>query len=145
MTDVKIRQLEEKDLKNGFLNSLDTLRKASDLELEKAKQIFKYIQKNENHKVFVAVMGDKIVGSTTLLIEQKFIHQGGKVGHIEDVVVSKENQGKGIGEKLIKFVLDYAKQNQCYKTILDCNDDLKPFYEKLGFKKNFNCMRYDHN
>ena len=144
MTDVKIRQLEENDLENGFLNSLDSLRKASDLEPEKAKQIFNKIKQNENHRIFVAVIGDKIVGSTTLLIEQKFIHQGGKVGHIEDVVVSKENQGKGIGEKLINAVLDFAKQNQCYKTILDCNDDVKAFYEKLGFKKHNNCMRFDH-
>ena len=144
MADVIIRELEENDLENGFLNSLDALRKASDLESEKAKQIFNQIKKNENQKVFVAVMDNKIVGSTTLLIEQKFIHQGGKVGHIEDVVVSKENQGKGIGEKLINSVLDYAKLNQCYKTILDCTDDVKEFYEKLGFKKHQNCMRFDH-
>ena len=144
MTDVKIRQLEESDLENGFLNSLDSLRKASDLESDIAKQIFNKIKQNDNHLIFVAEIGDKIVGSTTLLIEQKFIHQGGKVGHIEDVVVSKENQGKGIGEKLISSVLDFAKQNQCYKTILDCNDDVKEFYEKLGFKKHNNCMRFDH-
>jgi len=85
-----------------------------------------------------------VIGSTTLLIEPKFIHQGGKVGHIEDVVIAKEHQGTGIGEKLINFVLDHAKQNQCYKTILDCSDDLKQFYEKIGFKKHSNCMRFDH-
>ena len=144
MTDVKIRQLEENDIENGFLDSLDSLRKASDLEPEKARQIFNKIKKNEDHRIFVAVIGDKIVGSTTLLIEQKFIHQGGKVGHIEDVVVSKEYQGQGVGEEIIKSVLDFAKQNQCYKTILDCNDDVKGFYEKLGFKKHSNCMRFDH-
>jgi len=79
------------------------------------------------------------------LIEPKFIHQGGKVGHIEDVVISKEFQGSGIGEKLINFVLDYSKKNDCYKTILDCSDDVKPFYEKIGFKKHSNSMRFDHN
>ena len=86
-----------------------------------------------------------MVGSTTLFIEPKFIHQGGFVGHIEDVVVAKEFQGKGIGEKLIKASLDFAKNNGCYKTILDCSDDIKPFYEKIGFKKHSNSMRFDHN
>ena len=144
MTDVTIRKLEEKDLFNGFLTSLDSLKKASDLNEDTAKAVFKKIKSNPNHNVFVVILDDKVVGSTTLLIEPKFIHQGGKVGHIEDVVIAKEFQGTGIGEKLINFVLDYSKKNECYKTILDCSDDVKPFYEKIGFKKHSNCMRFDH-
>ncbi len=145
MTDVTIRKLEEKDLFRGFLTSLDSLKKASDLNENKAKDVFNKIKSNPNHLVFVVILDDKVAGSTTLLIEPKFIHQGGKVGHIEDVVIAKEFQGSGIGEKLINFVLEYAKKNDCYKTILDCSDDLKPFYEKIGFKKHSNCMRFDHN
>ena len=145
MTDVIIRKLEEKDLFRGFLTSLDSLKKASDLNENKAKDVFNKIKSNPNHLVFVVILDGNVVGSTTLLIEPKFIHQGGKVGHIEDVVIAKEFQGSGIGEKLINFVLEYAKKNDCYKTILDCSDDLKPFYEKIGFKKHSNCMRFDHN
>lgn len=145
MADVTFRKLEESDIMAGFLESLDSLRKASDLSEEKSKEIFNKIKSNPNHVVFVAVLDSKVIGSTTLLIEPKFIHKGGKVGHIEDVVIAKEYQGTGIGEKLINFVLDHAKQNQCYKTILDCTDDVKQFYEKIGFKKHSNCMRFDHN
>ncbi len=145
MADVTIRKLEEKDLFRGFLTSLDSLKKASDLNEDKAKDVFNKIKSNPNHIVFVVILDDKVVGSTTLLIEPKFIHQGGKVGHIEDVVIAKEVQGSGIGEKLINFILDYAKKNDCYKTILDCSDDVKPFYEKIGFKKHSNSMRFDHN
>jgi len=145
MADVTIRKLEEKDLFRGFLTSLDSLKKASDLNEDKAKDVFNKIKSNPNHLVFVVILDDKVVGSTTLLIEPKFIHQGGKVGHIEDVVIAKEVQGSGIGEKLINFILEYAKKNDCYKTILDCSDDVKPFYEKIGFKKHSNSMRFDHN
>jgi glucosamine-phosphate N-acetyltransferase len=145
MADVTIRKLEEKDLFRGFLTSLDSLKKASDLNEDKAKDVFNKIKSNPNHLVFVVILDDKVIGSTTLLIEPKFIHQGGKVGHIEDVVIAKEVQGSGIGEKLINFILDYAKKNDCYKTILDCSDDVKPFYEKIGFKKHSNSMRFDHN
>ncbi len=145
MTDVTIRKLEEKDLFRGFLTSLDSLKKASDLNENKAKDVFNKIKSNPNHLVFVVILDDKVAGSTTLLIEPKFIHQGGNVGHIEDVVIAKEFQSSGIGEKLINFVLEYAKKNDCYKTILDCSDDVKPFYEKIGFKKHSNCMRFDHN
>ena len=144
MTDVKIREIEKNDLEKGFLVSLDSLRKASDLDSGRAKEIFENIKSNPNHKIFVAIVDEKVVGSTTLFIEPKFIHQGGLVGHIEDVVVSKEFQGKGIGEKLIKASLDFAKNNGCYKTILDCSEDVESFYEKIGFKKHSNAMRFDH-
>ncbi len=144
MTDVKIREIEKNDLEKGFLRSLDSLRKASDLDTGRAKEIFENIKSNPNHKIFVAIVDEKVVGSTTLFIEPKFIHQGGLVGHIEDVVVSKEFQGKGIGEKLIKASLDFAKNNGCYKTILDCSEDVESFYEKIGFKKHSNAMRFDH-
>lgn len=144
MGDLVIRELQENDLFNGFLESLDSLRKASNLNAGKAKQIYSKIKSNPNHVIFVAVLDGRVVGSTTMIIEPKFIHDGGRVGHIEDVVVAKEHQGKGIGEKLVNALLDYAKKNNCYKTILDCRDDVKPFYEKIGFKKEANCMRFDH-
>lgn len=144
MKEVVIRRIEENDLSKGFLDSLDSLRKASNLEKEKAEKILQNIKSNPNHVVFVALLEDKIVGSTTLLIEQKFIHDGGLVGHIEDVVVRKEIQGKGIGEKLVKSALEYAKKRGCYKTILDCTDEVKSFYEKIGFRKFSNAMRFDH-
>ena len=101
---------------------------------DKALEIFRNIQLNQKHIIIVAEINGRIVGATTLLIEPKFIHQGGIVGHIEDVVVDKEFQGQKIGEKIIKYVLGIAKNNDCYKTILDCSDDVKQFYEKLGFK-----------
>jgi glucosamine-phosphate N-acetyltransferase len=144
MSDITIRKLQKDDLWNGFLLTLDSLRQASNIDKKTAEKIFDKINSNPDHIVAVAVIEGKIVGSTTLLIETKFIHNGGKVGHIEDVVVDKEYQRKGIGEKIITYLLRYAKDQGCYKTILDCVDDVKPFYEKLGFKHNANALRFDH-
>ena len=140
---IKIRELEEKDLFNGFLESLDSLRKTSKINPKKAKDIFKKISSDKNYKIYVAVLDSKVVGAATILIEQKFIRNGGKVGHIEDVVVSKKHQGKGIGLVLVKELVQYAKKKGCYKTILDCSDELIPFYEKIGFKRHSNSMRID--
>ena len=145
MSEIEIREIEEGDLEKGFLETLDFLRKASDIDKNKANEILKKIQQNSNHIINVAVDDNKIVGSTTLLIEQKFIHDGGLVGHIEDVVVRKDYEGKGIGIKLVTSLLERAKEKNCYKTILDCNDDVKQFYERIGFKRESNGMRYDHN
>ena len=145
MPEIIIREIEEDDLENGSLETLDFLRNASDLDKNKANEILKKIKQNPNHIIHVAIDNKKIVGSTTLLIEQKFIHDGGLVGHIEDVVVRKDYEGKGIGIKLVTSLLERAKEKNCYKTILDCKDDVKQFYERIGFKRESNGMRYDHN
>ena len=144
MSELIIRKIIESDLENGFLESLDNLRQTSNLEHNSAKSILEGILENENHIVHVAELDGKIVGSTTLLIEQKFIHEGGFVGHIEDVVVKKEFEGQGIGMKLVLSLLDVANEKKCYKTILNCEDTLIPFYEKIGFKQKSNEMRFDH-
>ena len=145
MSKIEIREIEEDDLERGFLETLDFLRNATSLDKTKAKEILKKIKQNSNHIIHVAIDGKKIVGTTTLFIEQKFIHDGGLVGHIEDVVVRKDYEGKGIGIKLVTSLLEYAKEKNCYKTILDCKDDVKQFYERIGFKRESNGMRYDHN
>ena len=144
MSQPAIRELRKDDLWNGFLTSLDSLRLASNIDKEKAEEVFEKINSNPDYIIAVAELDGKIVGSTTLLIELKFIHNGGLVGHIEDVVVDKNYQGKKIGENILKYLLEVANKRGCYKTILDCTDEVKGFYEKLGFKHTANEMRFDH-
>jgi glucosamine-phosphate N-acetyltransferase len=145
MNEPIIRELKKEDLWNGFLTTLDSLRQTSDINKDKAEKIFENISSNPNHIIAIAELDGKIVASTTLLIEPKFIHAGGLVGHIEDVVVDKNFQGQKMGVKIMKYLLEIAKNRGCYKTILDCTDEVKPFYEKIGFKITSNGMRYDHS
>ena len=144
MSEPIIRELKEEDIWNGFLKSLDSLKLASDIDKTKAEEVFEKINSNPDYIIAVAEIDGKIVGSTTLLIESKFIHQGGLVGHIEDVSVDKEFQGKKIGEKIMKYLLEVSKNRGCYKTILNCTDDVKRFYEKLGFKQVASELRLDN-
>ena len=144
MDNIIIRELQKEDLGRGFLTTLDSLRQASNIEKNTADKIFDKIENNPDHTIVVALVDEKIVGAATLLLESKFIHNGGIVGHIEDVVVDKNYQGQKIGEKIIRYLLECAKTKRCYKTILDCTDNVKPFYEKIGFKHNANALRFDH-
>ena len=72
----------------------------------------KKIKSNPLHKVFVAQDDNniKIVGTTTLLTEPKFINKGMQVGYIEDVYVRKGYERLGIGFKLVNYVTNYAIQ-----------------------------------
>jgi glucosamine-phosphate N-acetyltransferase len=141
-----VRGMEEGDLHKGFFETLSDLTEVGEIsnDFERAKKIFRAIKANPLYKIFVAVKDDgEVIGLTTLLIEQKFIHDGGKVGHIEDVVTRKEYGGIGIGAALIHASLAFAQENDCYKVILDCSENNISFYEKIGFRKHSIGMRYD--
>ena len=92
---------------------------------------------SENHQIWVMedCITNKIVGTVTVLIEQKLIRNFGKVCHIEDVVVDVSVRGQNIGKKLIQKACEIALEHQCYKTILDCEPKNDVFYEKCGFVK----------
>lgn len=95
---------------------------------------------SQNQYIFVMSNNDKPIGMISLIIEQKLIHGGSKVAHIEDLIVDKAHQHKGYATKLIQHVIALAKLHQCYKCILNCTDEVKPLYDKNGFTKKTNGM-----
>ena len=98
---------------------------------------------DDNHNIFGYVLDNKIVGMITLLHEQKLIHNGSKIVHIEDLVVDKEYKNRGIGRDLINYCLDKISKEEYYKIILDCSEELERFYNKFGFeKKNIQMAKY---
>ena len=59
----------------------------------------------------------------------------GLVGHIEDIAVAKNQQGKKLGLRIIQALDHVAKEVGCYKSILDCSEANEGFYVKCGFKR----------
>ena len=98
---------------------------------------------NDKHMIFIYEIDNNAIGTITLLIEQKLIHGGKCVGHIEDLVVNSTYKGRNIGKNLIEHCINIAQNNDCYKIILDCKEDLIPFYNKNNFKQQGVCMRSD--
>lgn len=81
--------------------------------------------------------GKNIIGTGTIIYEQKFIHNGGIVAHLEDIIIKKEFTGKGYGKSFLEHLTKCSKKYGCYKTILYCDKNTQEFYEKCGFcKKN---------
>ncbi len=141
--DLVLRVLEPGDLARGFLETLESLSDVEGLTPREARKMYGEMRKTPFYHVIVAVIGKEVVGTTTLLVEEKFIHHGGLVGHIEDVAVRKGYEGRGIGGSVVKAAVDLAREKGCYKVILDCKRDLTGFYEKLGFSARDVGMRID--
>jgi len=143
----EVREIKLGDLKKGYFSTLRNLSDLGSIEksMEEAEQILKNISANPLHRIFVAIDKEtsEVIGATTLLVEQKFIHSRGKAGHIEDVVTRKGFEGLGIGSALINHALHFAKTAGCYKVVLDCSDTNIRFYQRAGFKVHETSMRYD--
>jgi glucosamine-phosphate N-acetyltransferase len=75
----------------------------------------------------------RVVGTGTLFIERKIIHNFGCVGHVEDLVVDAAHRGQQLGSKLLGALVNAAKEKGCYKIILDCKEANVPFYQRHNF------------
>jgi len=141
----KIKELKKKHITKELFETLGHLSDSTKIDIKKGKKIFKLIKKNKNHFIYAAFDKEskEIIGMITLLVEPKFIHDCGYLGHIEDVVVSKDYEGQGIGKELVKKATKKAKKLGCYRVILNCSDENIGFYEKHGYNRYEKAMRLD--
>ena len=129
------RLLEKSDFKKGFVALLTQLTHTDNITEEQFLNHYNTIMMNNNHEVFVLEKYNKIITCGTLLVEPKFIHNCGSVGHIEDIVVDKVYRGQKLGKEIIEFLTNRSKFLGCYKILLYCNDDIINFYEKCEYKR----------
>lgn len=135
----KIRELEESDYDKGYLELLNQLSSSDGKEIS-LKDFFSHYQivkSNPGHYIFVIedIEENKIIATCTLLIEPKFLRGLSYVGHIEDLVVDTNNRKYGYGKELLEYVNQKAKEQECYKVILDCDYKLVEYYEKRGYER----------
>lgn len=133
---IQIRKLNKDDYNKGYLELLCEL---SDTITNKTENmfvnVFEQVQRNSHHHIYVLedTTTNTLIGTATLFVEPKFIHNGMNVGHIEDVVVSRKVQSKGLGKCLILYLTTFMEEMNCYKFILDCSENVKTFYSKCGY------------
>ena len=136
----KVSSLKRNDINYNYIKLLNQLSDTNKFDIDQNLANNFYSLLNENHivKTIKNRHDQVIVGTVTIIKEQKIIHNFGKVGHIEDVVVDQSLRGSGLGKKLIEV----AKRecNDCYKIILNCSDENIEFYKKCGFERKQNQM-----
>ncbi|CAO3655965.1 unnamed protein product [Mucor hiemalis] len=93
-----MRPLKRNDDQFGFISLLSQLSVTGDITPESFQNRFDLLKKSGS--TYITVIEDEnkeIIASATLLIEHKFLHECGSVGHIEDVVVHDSQRGKRLG------------------------------------------------
>ncbi|KAL0468788.1 glucosamine 6-phosphate N-acetyltransferase [Neurospora intermedia] len=136
----KLRALRPTDYDTGFLDCLRVLTTVGDITREQFQDRYNWISRQDGG-YFILVIEDtnssppRVVGTGAVLVERKFIHNLGSVGHIEDIAIAKDQQGKKLGLRMIQALDFIAERTGCYKTILDCSEANEGFYVKCGFKR----------
>ena len=105
------------------------------ININEANKIWEKIEQN-NIKYFIAIENNKVISSCYLAIIPNLTRNGRSNGFIENVITDEKYRKKGIGKRIIKMAIEYGKQNNCYKIILQSSFKRKEnhiFYEKCGF------------
>ncbi|KKF95930.1 Glucosamine 6-phosphate N-acetyltransferase [Ceratocystis fimbriata CBS 114723] len=131
------RSLRASDYATGFLDCLRVLTTVGDITETAFHERFEWMAKQDGYYVLAIedTATGKIVGTGALIVERKFIHNLGLVGHIEDIAVAKDQQGKKLGLRIIQALDFVAAKVGCYKSILDCSEANEGFYIKCGFRR----------
>ena len=132
-----IRNVESGDLETIY-HMLQDVSKYYPLD-SKHKDIFAQFISEFNGMAVCAEVDRQLVGFGSIFYIMRV--RGGRVGIIEDVVVSKEFRDQGIGKLLIETLIGDAKQKSTSKITLEASERAKPFYEAHGFKLSGNLMK----
>lgn len=96
------------------------------------------IIKDDSRPIFVALEDGEVLGYAFCIFQQHVnnnILTDIKTLYIDDLCVDESCRGKHIGQALYRFVLDFARANDCYNVTLNvwsCNKNALAFYEKMG-------------
>lgn len=134
--DLNIRNAEKEDLPAvlQLIKELAVYEKEPDAvevtlsELEEAG-----FGENPQFKCFVGEVDGKIVGMA--LVYFRFSTWKGNTVHLEDLIVTQDMRGMGVGEALYKRVLEYAINEGVKRVnwvVLDWNKGAIKFYERSG-------------
>lgn len=114
-----IRPLRPSDFAKGFLDVLRVLTAVGDISETAWTERYNWMKQcNGTYYLLVILDGEKIVGTGALVVERKFIHGLGLVGHIEDIAVARDQQGKKLGLRIIQALDFVAEKVGCYKVRL---------------------------
>ncbi|KAL1863975.1 Glucosamine-phosphate N-acetyltransferase-like protein [Diaporthe australafricana] len=132
-----VRPLQRDDYKKGFFDCLSVLTYVGDISEERFLERFDWMatQGKGVHYFMVIEHDSRVVGTGTLVVERKFIHDLGTVGHVEEVSILKEYQSKGLGLKLLGALSSVARNLGCFKSTLGCSEANEAFYVKCGYDK----------
>lgn len=102
------------------------------------EQVFRQIERDPNHKLIVAEVDGRLVGSADLVIVPNLSHRGLPWAVMENVIVDESMRRRGVAAAMVKHLVELARESGCYKIGLSSSRKRPAahrMYESLGFKQ----------
>ena len=107
------------------------------IDKEQFRTIYEDNLKDNNVYYLIALDDSKVIGFASLHIG-KLLHHSSRVGEIQEIVVTRNYQGRGIGTALYISLKNIARKNNCSQLEVCCNLKRKKthdFYLKQGMRQ----------
>lgn len=146
MSTPRIRAASEADLDamTGLIGRLFALEPDFIFDPVKARRALGQLLAKQDAALWVADQGDRVVGMCTAQILVSTA-EGGAVAWVEDVVVSPDLRGNGIGQLLLEAVNSWAKRRGVSRLQLLVDQENSPaldFYHRLDWRATrLTCLR----
>ena len=118
----------------AYLVLLGLLTVAPEMPMRSLRETLANVCRRGTIVVVVDRISHVLCGAGTVFVEQKLIHCGGTVAHIEDIVVHERYRRRGVGSMVLGTLEKIANESGSYKAILNCTADNANFYGRAGFK-----------
>lgn len=109
------------------------------MNLEGARAMLAHIQSYPDYRVYVVTQDDgPPLGTYVLLVMDNIAHDCRPLAIVEQVVVTRDQKGKGLGKFMMHHAMDEARKAGCYKLQLSSHTrfkDAHAFYDRLGFTR----------
>ncbi len=107
---------------------------------------FNYLLANDGFQLIVAREGELVLGTCTLHCNPFSSWTNSHYGRLEDLIVTGEHRGKGIGKGLVDFSLKTARKEGLTRVelhVLADNQRARRLYLQAGFENNSSLV-YSH-
>ena len=140
-----IRQASAADIDELLKWRMEVLRHVFDIPKNENTQALywanrEYYQKSMpdgNHIAVFAKMGHATIGCGGLCLYQEMPspdNPTGQCAYLMNIYTRKEYCGQGVGKAVVKWLVDYAKNQGISKIYLETSDCGRALYESIGFQ-----------
>lgn len=102
---------------------------------------------NEGFKVIVAMKENKVMGGLTMYILDQYYSEK-KLAYLYDLAVLPDHQRKGVGKKLIGFMIDYCRQKGYEEVFVHAEKEDEhaiDFYRSTGPASETNVLQFTYS
>ena len=137
---IKIESASKEDLVkiSSLIDELQSDYSEEDkLDLVTIKNNLRELYKNPNSYFYLARYKEKIVGFVNFSTRKTILHPSASA-LIDELIVSKNNREKGIGESMVRKVVRHCQDLGCCElevSTLKSNKGAREFYRKCGFEE----------